>query len=77
MRRFARSAFQLSQSQLLWPVGRGTGESAVTEAAPQFRLPDPADGLQWTGLLAGAATLAVVWVGWLGYSAWQTRRNHG
>ena len=40
-------------------------------------LPDPADSLQWTGLLAGAATLAVVWVGWLGYSAWQTRRNHG
>lgn len=40
-------------------------------------LPDPADSLQWTGLLAGAATLAAVWVGWLGYSAWQTRRNHG
>jgi hypothetical protein len=40
-------------------------------------LADPADSLQWTGLLAGAATLAVVWVGWLGYSARQTRRNHG
>ncbi|WP_346925636.1 hypothetical protein [uncultured Arthrobacter sp.] len=40
-------------------------------------LPDPADSLPWTGLLAGAATLAVVWVGWLGYSAWQTQRNHG
>jgi hypothetical protein len=40
-------------------------------------LPDPADSLQWTGLLAGAATLAVVWLAWLSYSAWQTRRNHG
>ena len=40
-------------------------------------LPDPADNLPWTGLLAGAATLAVAWAGWLGYSAWQAHRNHG
>ena len=36
-----------------------------------------AGGLQWVGLLAGAATLVMVWAGWLVYSAWQTRRNHG
>ena len=40
-------------------------------------LSDPADSLQWTGLLAGAATLVAVWAGWLVFSAWQTRRNHG
>jgi len=40
-------------------------------------LPDPADSLQRTGLLAGAATLAAVWVAWLGYSAWRARRHQG
>lgn len=40
-------------------------------------LADPVDNLQWTGLLAGAGTLAMVWGVWLVYSAWQTRRNHG
>lgn len=34
------------------------------------------DGLQWTGLVAGAATLVAVWLGWLAFAAWQTRRNH-
>lgn len=35
-----------------------------------------ADGLQWTGLVAGAATMVTVWSGWLAFAAWQTRRNH-
>ncbi|MGP4032088.1 hypothetical protein [Pseudarthrobacter sp. 1C304] len=39
-------------------------------------LSDAADGLQWTGLVAGAATLVTVWSGWLAFAAWQTRRNH-
>mgnify|MGYP000265028149 FL=1 len=40
-------------------------------------LPDRADSLQWTGLMAGAGTLVVAWAGWLGYSAWRARRHQG
>lgn len=40
-------------------------------------LPDSAArGLPRSGLLAGAATMVVVWLLWLAYSAWQSRRSH-
>ncbi|MFF2031428.1 hypothetical protein [Arthrobacter sp. NPDC058192] len=38
---------------------------------------DQANPLRWSSLLAGAGTLVVFWVGWLIYSAWHFRRNHG
>ncbi|WP_426225233.1 hypothetical protein [Pseudarthrobacter sp. DSP2-3-2b1] len=39
-------------------------------------LPGGANSFPWSGLLAGALTLMVVWALWLAYSARQARRNH-
>lgn len=77
-------------TELAVGVGRGRSEQAdilaglltlIVAASAVWAgfalLQDPADSLQWTGLLAGGLTLAVVWMAWLGYSAWQVRRNHG